>query len=75
VKRHRGNALTPAQQKMVIESATGPWCLRTYLEVVAASGSRRGEVLALRWSDIQDSRAMVARSLTQTREVLELQEH
>jgi integrase len=28
-------------------------------------------VLALRWSDIQDGRAMVARSLTQTREVLE----
>jgi integrase len=56
---------------MVIESATEPWCLRPYLEVVAATGCRRGEVLALRWSDIQDGRAMVARSLTQTREVLE----
>ncbi len=71
VKRHRAIALTPAQQKMVIESATEPWCLRPYLEVVAATGCRRGEVLALRWSDIQDGRAMVARSLTQTREVLE----
>jgi integrase len=71
VKRHRGIALTPAQQRMVIEAANEPWCLRTYLEVVAATGCRRGEVLALRWSDIQDGRAMVARSLTQTREVLE----
>ena len=40
------------------------------LEVVT-TGCRRGEVLALRWSDIQDGRAMVARSLTQTRDVLE----
>jgi integrase len=71
VKRHRGIALTPAQQRMVIEAATSPWCLRPFLEVVAATGCRRGEVLALRWSDIQDGRAMVARSLTQTREVLE----
>lgn len=70
VKKHRGIALTPAQQRMVIEGATEPWCLGTYLEVVAATGCRRGEVLALRWSDIQDGRAMVARSLTQTREVL-----
>jgi len=71
VKKHRGIAFTPAQQRMAIEAATGPWCLRTYLEVVAATGCRRGEVLALRWSDIQDGRAMIARSLTQTREVLE----
>src|ERR1700693_659254 len=71
VKKHRGIALTPDQQRMVIEAATEPWCLGTYLEVVAATGCRRGEVLALRWSDIQDGRAMVARSLTQTRDVLE----
>jgi integrase len=71
VKRHRGIAFTPAQQKMLIEAATSPWCLRTYLEVVAATGCRRGEVLALRWSDIRDGRAMVGRSLTQTRNVLE----
>jgi integrase len=71
VKKHRGIALTPDQQRMVIEAATEPWCLGTYLEVVAATGCRRGEALALRWSDIQDGRAMVARSLTQTRDVLE----
>jgi integrase len=70
-KKHRGIALTPAQQKMVIDAATSPWCMRTFLEVVAGTGCRRGEVLALRWSDIQDGRAMVARSLTQTRDVLE----
>jgi integrase len=33
--------------------------------------ARRGEVLALRWSDIVDGRAIIARSLTQTRSVLQ----
>jgi integrase len=54
---------------MLLESASGPW-LRTYLEVAAATGCRRGELLALRWSDIVDGRAMISRSLTQTRDVL-----
>src|SRR5713226_4457659 len=70
-KKHRGIALTPAQQALVFASATGPWCLATFLEVAAATGARRGEVLALRWSDIQDGRAIITRSLTQTKHVLE----
>jgi integrase len=70
-KRHYGIALTPAQQDLLIKSATSPWRLATFLEMSAATGARRGEVLALRWSDIQDGRAIIARSLTQTRHVLE----
>ena len=70
-KKRRGVALTPAQQFLAFASATGPWCMATFLEVAAATGARRGEVLALRWSDIQDGRAIIARSLTQTRQVLE----
>ncbi len=70
VKKHYGIALTVAQQAMVFETATGPWCLPTFLEVAAALGARRGEVLALRWSDIQDGRATIARSLTQTKQGL-----
>jgi integrase len=45
--------------------------MAAFLEVAAALGARRGEVLALRWSDIQDGRATVARSLTQTKQGLE----
>jgi integrase len=71
VKKHQGTALTAAQQAMVIEAASGPWCMAAFLEVAAALGARRGEVLALRWSDIQDGRATIARSLTQTKRVLE----
>ena len=70
-KKHRGIALTPAQQALAFASATGPWCMATFLEFAAATGARRGEVLALRWSDIQDGRAIITRSLTQTRELLE----
>lgn len=45
--------------------------MATFLELCAATGARRGEVLALRWSDIQDGRAIITRSLTQTKQLLE----
>jgi integrase len=66
-RRRAGVALTPAQQKLLIDAATGCWCLAAFLELSAATGARRGEVLALRWSDIQDGAVMIARSLSQTR--------
>lgn len=71
VKKHLAIALTSGQQETVLESASGPWCMRAYLQLAAATGCRRGELLALRWADIVDGRAMIARSLTQTRDVLE----
>jgi integrase len=71
VKKHHGIALTPAQQATVFEVASGPWCIAAFLEVTDALGARRGEVLALRWSDIRDGRATIARSLTQTKQGLE----
>ena len=64
-------ALLPTEQMLLIESATGPWCLPMFLELSAATGARRGEVLALRWSDIDGSDVVIARSLTQTRKTLE----
>jgi integrase len=73
-KKGKAMALTVAQQDMLLEAASGPWCMRTLLEVAAAMGCRRGEVLALRWSDIVDGRAMVSRSLTQTRHGLEFKD-
>jgi len=69
-KKYYGIALTPAQQAMVCETASGPWCMAVFLEVAGALGARRGEVLALRWSDLQDGPATIARSLTQTKQVL-----
>jgi integrase len=70
-KKHKGMALLPKEQMLMIESATGPACLPMFLELSAATGARRGEVLALRWSDIDGSDLLIARSLTQTRQGLE----
>jgi integrase len=70
-QKHMAIALTPMQQELLMEAASGPWCMRAYLEIAAATGCRRGELLALRWSDIQDGRLMVERSLSQTKGRLE----
>jgi integrase len=45
-----------------------------FLEVSAATGARRGEVLALRWSDIQGSDVVITRSLTQTKQALKFKD-
>ncbi len=66
-KKRRGMALTPAQQQALIAAATEPWFLGALLELCAATGARRGEILALRWSDISEGRVLITRSLTQTR--------
>jgi integrase len=70
VRKHYGIALSPAQQEMVLDTASGPWCMPVFLEVCAGTGARRGEVLALRWADIQAGRASFERSLSQTKQGL-----
>jgi integrase len=68
--KRRGTALTTIHQDLLIASATGPWCMVAILTVDAALGARRGEVLALRWSDLENGRVTIARSLSQTRKGL-----
>jgi integrase len=70
-RKRKGIGLTVAQKDLLIEAATGPWCIALFLEMAVGLGARRGEVLALRWSDVVDGRATIARSLTQTKNVLE----
>jgi integrase len=70
-KKRKGIGLTVAQTDMLIEAASGPWCIALFLEMAVGLGARRGEVLALRWSDIVDGRAFIARSLTQTKYLLD----
>ena len=53
VRKRIGMALLPSEQDRLTQCATGPWCLPVFLDVAAATGARRGEVLALRWSDIK----------------------
>jgi integrase len=73
-KKRKGISLTVAQSDMLIAAASGPWCISLFLEMTAGLGARRGEVLALRWSDIVDGRAFITRSLTQTKRVLEFKD-
>ena len=46
-------ALLPSERDRLTQCATGPWRLPVFLDVAAATGARRGEVLALRWSDVR----------------------
>jgi integrase len=66
-KKRKGIGLTVSQNDMVIEAASGPWCMAMLLEMAASLGARRGEVMALRWTDIVAGRAFISRSLTQTK--------
>ena len=70
LKKRVGLSLLPSEQETLIHTALGPWCLQTFLEMCAATGCRRGEVLALRWCDIRDNTAFVDRSLCQTKDGL-----
>jgi integrase len=66
VRKRIGMALLPSEQERLTQVATGPWCLSAFLELAAASGARRGEILALRWSDLQGMIIVIDRSLCQT---------
>ncbi|MGH9658745.1 MAG: tyrosine-type recombinase/integrase, partial [Bryobacteraceae bacterium] len=70
-KKRIKKLLTPTEQDMVFEAATGPWCLPMFLRMAGSIAARRGEILALRWSDIEDGRASITRSLSQTKQVLD----
>ena len=57
-------ALTPRQQRLLIDASEHP----DLLEVKAGLGLRRGEVLALYWTDFEDDEVTIQRSLIHTRE-------
>jgi len=63
VRKRIGMALLPSEQDRLIQCATGPWCLPVFLGMAAATGARRGEVLALRWSDVKGMVVLIDRSL------------
>ncbi len=66
-KKPKGIGLSVAQKDLLIGAANGPWCMSMILEMTVGLGARRGEVLALRWSDVVDGRATISRSLSQTK--------
>jgi integrase len=73
-KKKEGVALTVEQQEVLIAKATAPWGMGVFLELDAATGARRGELLGLQWSDLEGNRLMIGRSLSQVGQQVFLKE-
>src|SRR5580704_8254069 len=73
-KKKEGIALTVEQQEQLIAGATAPWGMDVFLELDAATGARRGELLGLQWSDLQGTQLMIGRSLSQVGQQVFLKE-
>jgi len=73
-KKKGGIALTLEQQEQLIAGATAPWGMDVFLELDAATGARRGELLGLQWTDVERNRLMIGRSLSQVGQQVFLKE-
>jgi integrase len=73
-KKKEGIALTVEQQEQLIAGATAPWGMDVFLELDAATGARRGELLGLQWPDLQGNQLMIGRSLSQVGQQIFLKE-
>jgi integrase len=73
IEPSKARALTPEEIKALRLACRGDWTF-ALIEVALASGARRGELLALQWSDIDWATRMVtiSKSLEQTRAGLRL---
>lgn len=67
-------ALTTQQQELLIAAATSSWGLDVFLELDAATGARRGELLGLEWTDLEGNRLMIGRSMSQVGQQVFLKE-
>jgi integrase len=67
-RKPKGVGMTTSQVDTLIGAASGPWCMAMIMEMAVALGARRGEVLALRWSDLRNGRVTISRSLSQTKQ-------
>src|SRR5712692_1950474 len=58
VERYEGQVLTEEQAQRLLEVARGS-CLDVLLLVALTTGMRRGELLALHWNDLDDTKGML----------------
>jgi integrase len=64
-KKKEGIALSVEQTEELVAGATAPWGMDVFLELDAATGARRGELLGLQWTDLNANQLMIGRSLSQ----------
>ena len=71
IERSEARALTPDEVAHLRDACRGDWTF-TFVEISLATGARRGELLALEWSDIDWITATLAinKSVEQTKEGL-----
>jgi integrase len=67
LSRKEGLAFSIDEQHLLLTAAQTHWALPIILELAAATGARRGEILALRWTDLTGNRLRICRALAQTR--------
>jgi integrase len=65
VRKKRAVIVAPADLGLVLATDAGFWCQSAYLATAGATGARRGELLALRWTDWCAGRFTIERSLSQ----------
>jgi integrase len=73
-KKKEGIALSVEQAEKLIAGASAPWGMNVFLELDAATGARRGELLGLQWSDLNANHLMIGRSLSQVGQEVFLKE-
>jgi integrase len=73
-KKKEGIALSVEQAEELVAGATAPWGMNVFLELDAATGARRGELLGLQWSDLNANHLMIGRSLSQVGQEVFLKE-
>jgi integrase len=73
-KKKEGIALSVEQTEQLIAGASATWGMDVFLELDAATGARRGELLGLQWTDLDANRLMIGRSLSQVGQQVFLKE-
>ena len=68
VRKRRAVTVASLDLDLVLTADGSFWCRPEYLAAADALGSRRGEILALRWSDLRNGRFFIARNLIQTKD-------
>src|SRR5579862_8602685 len=64
-RKKEGIALSVEQTEQLIAGASATWGMEVFLELDAATGARRGELLGLQWTDLQGNQLNIGRSLSQ----------
>jgi len=73
-RKKEGVVLTVEQQEQLIDAADKAWGMDIFLELDAATGARRGELLGLQWPDLAGNKLMIGRSLAQVGQSVFLKE-